>query len=77
MIDVSKILYEICGDEDVFNPDCELLDSGIMDSFTFIEFMSKLEDLGIEIIPTRVDKSVFKTPKSISEYLNKNVKNKV
>lgn len=70
MINISKILLEICGDDEVLNPDCELIDSGILDSFALIELLSRLEDLGIEIIPTRIDKNVFKTPGSIQKYID-------
>ena len=74
MIDVAKILYEICENEEVLDPDCELIESGILDSFTFIEFFSKLEDLGIEIQPTRISRDVLKTPKSLQEYVDNFVK---
>lgn len=70
MIDVCRILYEISEDERVLNPDCELIESGILDSYVFILFFSKLEDLGIEISPTRIDRIILKTPKSIQEYLD-------
>ena len=76
MIDVCKILYEISEDERVLNPDCELIESEILDSFVFILFFSKLEDLGIEISPTRIDRNVLKTPRSIQEYLDEFLKNK-
>ena len=76
MIDVCKILYEISEDERVLNPDCELIESEILDSFVFILFFSKLEDLGIEISPTRIDRNILKTPKSIQEYLDEFLKNK-
>ena len=76
MIDVCKILYEISEDERVLNPDCELIESEILDSFVFILFFSKLEDLGIEISPTRIDRNILKTPRSIQEYLDEFLKNK-
>lgn len=65
--EISKILYEVCGDDSVFDPECELLDSGLLDSFAMIELLSILEDNGITIHPTRTDRSRFKTPRSISE----------
>ena len=49
MIDVCELLYSICEDENVYDKDCDLIDSGILDSFTFVELFSKLEDLGIVI----------------------------
>lgn len=66
-MDICKILYEICGDEAVLDPECELLDSGLLDSYAMIELISTLEDNGIVIYPTRVNRSRFKTPRSISE----------
>ncbi len=76
MIDVCKILYEISEDDSVLDPDCELIESGILDSFVFILFFSKLEDLGIEISPTRINKEVLKTPRRIQKYLDEYLKNK-
>lgn len=67
MIDVAKILYEITEDKRVLDPDCELIDSGILDSFAFIELFSKFEDLGIEISPTRISRESLKTPQGIQE----------
>ena len=75
MIDVCKLLYELCDDKAVLNPDCELLESGILDSLAFIELFSKLEDLGNEVFPSRISREVLKTPKSIQDYLN-SIKNK-
>lgn len=66
-MDICKILYEICGNEAVLSPDCELLESGLLDSYAMIELLSRLEDEGIIIYPTRTDRSRFKTPRSISE----------
>lgn len=70
MIDVSKILFEICGDEDVCNPDFDLIESGLLDSLTFIELLSSLEDYGIVLYPTRIDRELFRTPKSIQKLVN-------
>ena len=70
MIKVSDLLFEICEDESVFNPDCELIESGILDSFAFIELFTKLEDYGINIQPTRIDRNLLKTPKSIQKLIN-------
>lgn len=76
MIDVSKLLYEICEDENVYKPDFDLVDSGLLDSYAFIELFSELEDHGIEIYPTQIDRSKLRTPKQIEdmvkEYLEKN-----
>lgn len=64
---IYDILYEICGDNRVYNPDCELVESGLLDSYAVIELFSRLEDEGIEINPARVDRSLLKTPAGIAE----------
>lgn len=70
MINVSDLLFEICEDDSVYNPDCELLDSGILDSYAFIELFSKLEDYGLSIQPTRIDRKLLKTPRTIEMLIN-------
>ena len=65
MIDIYELLYEICEDENVYNPDFDLIESGILDSYAFIELFSRLEDYGIEIQPTRIDRNMLRTPSSI------------
>lgn len=76
MIDICKLLYEICEDEAVLDPNCELIDSGLLDSYAIIELFTQLEDEGIELQPTRIDRSRLKTPRSIEqlirEYTEKN-----
>lgn len=67
MIDVQKILYEICEDESVYDPDFDLVENGILDSYAFIELFSALEDHGIEIYPTQIDSSQLRTPRQIEE----------
>ena len=74
MIDICNLLYEICEDENVFNKDFDLIDSGLLDSFAFIELFTKLEDLGIIIQPTRIDRELLRTPASIEKLINQNTK---
>ena len=75
MIDICEILYSICEDENVYNKDFDLIDSGLLDSYAFIELFSILEDNGILIQPTRIDRELLRTPgsieKLIKETLNK------
>jgi hypothetical protein len=40
MIDVCSLLYSICEDENVYNKDFDLIESGLLDSFAFIELFS-------------------------------------
>lgn len=74
-INVKDLLYEICEDELVYKDDIDLVSSGLLDSYAFIELFSKLEDYGISIQPTRIDRSKLKTVKGIEdlieEYLDK------
>ena len=70
-IDVCNLLYEICEDKNVFNKDYDLINSGLLDSYAFIELFTKLEDLGITIHPTRIDRNELRTPKSIESLINR------
>mgnify|MGYP004650707189 CR=1 FL=1 len=70
MIDVSKILFDICEDENVYNPDFDLIDSGLLDSLAFIELFSALEDQGVVIQPTRIDRELLRTPGSIQKLVD-------
>ncbi|MEG1008428.1 MAG: hypothetical protein RRY22_05600 [Bacilli bacterium] len=69
MINISDLLYEICEDKNVYNPDFDLIESEVFDSFAFIEFFTKLEDLGLVIQPTRIDRSLLRTPKTIEKLI--------
>ncbi len=60
-INIPELLYEICEDEGVYEEDIDLIESGLLDSFAFIELFSILEDNGIVIYPTRIDKSSLRT----------------
>ena len=74
MINVAQILYEICNNENVFNPEFDLVESGLLDSFATIELFSALEDEGVIIQPTRIDRSMLRTPGSIQQLVNENSK---
>ena len=68
-IDVKELLFEICEDERVYDESIDLVDSGLLDSFTFIELFSKLEDLGITIQPTRIDRNLLRSVKGIEKLI--------
>ena len=59
-----------------YEKDIDLIESGLLDSYAFIELFSRLEDLGIDIQPTKIDRSKLKAVKeiegSIDEYEKKN-----
>ena len=75
-IDIPKLLYEICEDDGVYEKGIDLIESGLLDSYAFIELFSKLEDYGIVIQPTRIDRNQLRTvegiEKLVDDYLKKN-----
>lgn len=76
MIDVKKILYNLCEDEKVYDDSTDLIDSGILDSLMLIELFSTLEDNGIVLYPTRIDRDKLRTVKGIEELISDYLKNK-
>ena len=44
-IDIPKLLYEICEDDGVYEKGIDLIESGLLDSYAFIELFSKLESI--------------------------------
>ena len=77
MIDIRKLLYSICEDDKVYDKDYDLIESGLLDSFAFIELFSKLEDLGITIYPTRIDRESLRTPRNIEKLIKEHQKNTI
>lgn len=79
MINITEILYDICQDKNVYDLNFDLIESGLLDSFAFIELFSTLEDYGIYMQPTRIDRNLLRTPgtiqKLVDEYQNANKKN--
>lgn len=70
MIDVEKLIYEICEDEKVYEPNIDLIESGLLDSYAFIELFTELEDYGIVIQPTRIGRNKLRTIDGIKELIN-------
>ena len=69
MTDLKKLLYEICEDERVFDDDTDLMETGLMDSYATIELLSRLEEEGIEIQLTRIDRSLLRTAAGIEKLI--------
>lgn len=69
-MDVYQILYEICEDKRVFDPEIDLVETGLMDSYAMIELFSILEENGIEIQPTRINRQLLHTVKGIETLIN-------
>ena len=74
MTDVRKILYEICENESVFSDDLDLIESGILDSYGIMELLAALEDNGIEIQITRIDRNLLRTVSGIEKLVEENAK---
>jgi acyl carrier protein len=76
MIDINKILEEICNDKRVNDDNFDLIESGLLDSYTMIELFVTLEDNNIELYPTQIKRDDLRTPgkikKIIKEYIEKN-----
>lgn len=75
-IDIYELLYEICEDEGIYEKGIDLVDSGLLDSFAFIELFSRLEDYGIYIQPTRIDRNQLRTVEGIQTMIESYVKEK-
>ena len=73
-IDVYKLLYEICEDKRVYEKDIDLVESGLLDSLAFIELFAKLEEYGINIQPTRIDRTQLKTANGIERLIENHFK---
>ncbi|MCR5614396.1 hypothetical protein [Treponema sp.] len=67
MIDVKKILYELSQDKRIFESDIDLIKEGIMDSFFLIELINRLEDEGITIHVTQIDRNLLRTVEGIEK----------
>lgn len=70
MINVEDILYEICDDINVYKKDIDLVESGLLDSYAFIELFTRLEDEGIYLQPTRVDRNKLRSVSGIRELIS-------
>lgn len=76
MVNVKEIICEVCNLPDDVADDYDLFANEKLDSYAFIELFTILEEEGIELQPTRIDKVRLKTPASIQalvdEYLANN-----
>ena len=70
MINVEELLYEICEDESVYNKEFDLIDSGLLDSYSFMTLFATLEDYGIVIYPTQIDREMLRTSGSIQKMVD-------
>ena len=70
MTDVKKILFEICEDEKVFDENTDHIESGILDSYGMMELLAALEDEGIEINITRIDRNLLRSVSGIEKLVS-------
>lgn len=68
-MDVNKFICDLCGLDEPLKDDEELIDSGILDSFAIVELISALEEEGIIIHLTRIDRNMLKTVASINKLI--------
>ncbi len=76
MTDIRKLLCEVCGDETAGEPGVDLIESGLLDSLALIELFTRLEDEGIELYPTRIDRERLRTAESIKELVREAAESK-
>lgn len=62
---ILDLLAQACGTALAAQPGTDLLETGLLDSLAFITLLEGLEDLGIDLAPTRIDRACFRTPESI------------
>ena len=76
MTKVENFLYEICEDKRVFDEDIDLIESGLLDSYALIELLSALEDEGIEIQITQIDRNLLRSVSGIEKLVEEAGKRK-
>lgn len=69
MINVADLLYEITDDKQVYNKNIDLIESGLLDSYAFIELFSKFEELGLDIQPTRINRDKLRSIEGIESLI--------
>jgi len=69
--EVINLLAEICQDDVVKeNPDIDLFESGLLDSFGTVELLVQVEDrFGITVPITEFDRDTWNTPNNIAMQL--------
>ena len=69
--EIITLLAEICQDDVIKeNPDIDLFDTGLLDSFGTVELLVLVEErLGITVPITEFDRDVWNTPNNIAQQL--------
>ena len=72
---VLAIIEEICEDDVIYEErDINLKEEGLMDSLAFVELLVRMEEFGIEVVPTEVTYEEIDTPNKIIHYIETRVK---
>jgi D-alanine--poly(phosphoribitol) ligase subunit 2 len=68
---VLDILLRICDSEEPkLNPDVQLYELGLLDSFGTVQFLVALEEkLNMSVSITEIDREIWATPNKIIDYL--------
>ena len=69
-VNLYDLLYEICDDEQVYEQGIDLIETGLMDSLALILLFTKLEDYGISLQPTRIDRNKLRTVDGIQSLID-------
>ena len=67
MSDIHALLREVCGDPAAGEDGVDLIESGLLDSLAVIELFTRLEEEGVVLIPTRVDREKLRTAAGIED----------
>lgn len=62
---VLELLAECCGTREALEPGVDLLERDLLDSLGMITLLEGLEDMGVELRPTRLPRDAFHTAESI------------
>lgn len=65
MSDIRALLREVCGDPAAGEDGVDLIESELLDSLAMIELFARLEEEGVVLIPTRVDREKLRTAEGI------------
>ena len=63
--EVRQLLREVCGDDSAGDEGVDLIETGLLDSLAVIELFTRLEERGVELQPTRIDRSKLRTAEGI------------
>lgn len=66
---VKDVLFKLTNNKKVYE-DIDLIEEKILDSITFIEFFSELEDLGVIIYPTRINKDILRSAEKMQKLVD-------